>query len=165
MNNLRSGRRSAVAALVVLIFALLACKSTPENLPKVGEPVKFEDSTWVVTKANVVGKDIQGITGNKKTAGSFVKVEFTVTNTSKEDETILDHPKVFDAENREFKPLDDQSLYLSEGETSMTLESLPPSIMKRFWAIYELPAGAKGLLFEARALSAFGAKKKVVLGM
>jgi hypothetical protein len=54
---------------------------------------------------------------------------------------------------------------MGENEHSMTLESLPPSIMKRFWAIYELPADAKGLKFETRALAAFGDTKKVALGM
>ena len=159
-----SSRRGALGALLLLLFALLACKSTPEKEPKLGESVKLEDSTWVVAKAAVVGKTIQGLSGDKKTAGNFVKIEFTVTNNGKENESILDHPKLFDSQDREFKPLDDQSLYMGENETSMTLESLPPSIMKRFWAIYELPADAKGLKFEVRALSAFGEKKKVALG-
>ena len=159
-----SNRRGALWLALIALVALLACKSKPEAEPKLGEPVKLDDSTWVVTKASVIGNSIQGLSGDKKTPGKFVKVEFTVTNNGKESESILDHPKLFDGQDREFKPLDDQSLYMGENETSMTLESLPPSILKRFWAIYELPADAKGMRFEVRALSAFGERKKVALG-
>jgi hypothetical protein len=165
MRNRIAQRRSVLLSFIVLLLALLACKSKPANDPKLGDKVNFDDSQWQVVKADIVGNNIQGFTGNKKTSGKFLKVEFTVMNTSKQDESILAHPKVYDDQGREFGPLDDQSLYMSENETSMTLESLPPSIMKRFWAIYELPAGAKGLRFEARALAAFGDTRKVVLGI
>jgi hypothetical protein len=158
-------RRGALTLLILLVGVLLACKATPEKEPKLGEVVKFDDSQWVVVKGTLIGNNINGLAGNKKTAGKFVKVDFQVTNTGKQDETILDHPKVVDDQNREFKPLDDQAMFVQEPEQTLTLESLPPSIMKRFTAIYELPADAKGLKFEARALSAFGERKKVALGI
>lgn len=158
-------RRGALSWLVVLLFALLACKGKPEAQAKLGEVVAFDDSQWEVVGASVIGKQIQGFTGDKKTSGKFLKVDFKVTNTSKQDETILDHPRVFDDQSREYRVIDDQALFIHEPEQPLTLESLPPSMMKRFTAIYELPADAKGLAFEARALSAFGAKRKVSLGI
>ncbi|MFO0566953.1 MAG: hypothetical protein U0263_14900 [Polyangiaceae bacterium] len=160
-----SRRRSVLLALLTLVFALLACKGKPESQAKLGEVVKFDDSQWEVVSATAIGNAIQGFAGDKKTSGKFVKVDFKVTNTSKQDETILDHPKVFDSQGREFKVLDDQALYIHEPEQPLTLESLPPSMMKRFTAIYELPLDAKGLSFEARALSAFGDRRKVALGI
>lgn len=165
MKRIDSSRRGVLALFIGILLVLLACKSKPENDPKVGETVKFDDSEWVVVSGKVIGNNINGITGNKKTAGKFVKVEFKVTNTSKQDETILDHPKLIDDQSREFKPIDDQALYIQEPEQTLTLESLPPSLMKRFSAIYETPADSKGFRFEARALSAFGERKKVALGM
>ena len=162
MNNTR---RSLVVALVTVVLALLACKAAPPKEARIGETVTIDDSTWVVVSATNIGGELTGITGNKKTAGKFVKVEFKITNTGKKDESILDHPKVIDDQDREFRPMDDQSLYIPQPEQTLTLESLPPSIMKRFSAIYELPADAKGLRFEARELAAFGKKQKVALGI
>jgi hypothetical protein len=159
----RLSRRGALFFLLGILLVLLACKGK-ETDAKLGEQVKFDDSVWEVVSAKIIGNNIQGLTGNKTSPGKFVKVEYKVTNSGKKDETILDHPKLIDDQNREFPPLDDQSLYMNEPEKSITLESLPPSIMKRFFAIYELPADSKGVRFEARALSAFGDKKKVVLG-
>lgn len=156
-------RRQAIALFILVIGALLACKSKEVDA-KIGEQVKFDDSQWEVVSAKNLGTDVQGITGNKKTAGKFVKVEFKVTNLSKKEESILDHPKLLDDKDREFGPMDDQMLYIPDPERTITLESLPPSMLKRFSAIYELPADAAGLKFQARALSAFGDKKKVVLG-
>jgi hypothetical protein len=157
-------RRQSIAFFILVVGALLACKSK-ETDAKVGEVVKFDDSQWEVVSAKNLGTNLQGITGNKTSQGKFIKVEFKVTNLSKKEESILDHPKLLDDKDREFGPMDDQSLYIPDPERTITLESLPPSMMKRFSAIYEVPADAKGLVFQARALSAFGDKKKVVLGM
>ena len=165
VKRIDSSRRSVLALLAMVLLVLLACKSNPEKVPKLGETVKFDDSEWVVVSGKIIGNNITGITGNKKTSGKFVKVEFKVTNTSKQDETILDHPKLVDDQSREYKPLDDQALFIQEPEQTLTLESLPPSLMKRFSAIYEVPADGKGLRFEARALSAFGERRKVALGI
>jgi hypothetical protein len=162
---MRSDRRHVLACLIAVLFALLACKGKPETRARVGETVTFEDSQWEVVGASFIGNQIQSFGTDKKTAGKFLKVDFKVTNTSKQDETILDHPKVFDDQSREFKVLDDQAMYVHQPEQTLTLESLPPSMMKRFTAIYELPKDAKGLSFEARALSAFGERRKVSLGI
>lgn len=162
---MRSDRRGTLVFLLGLLLALLACKGKPEARAKVGEVVTFDDSQWEVVGASVIGNRIQGFSGDKKTAGKFLKVDFKVTNTSKQDETILDHPRVFDDQSREFKVLDDQALYVHEPEQTLTLQSLPPSMLKRFTAIYELPVDAKGLVFEARALGAFGERRKVTLGI
>lgn len=162
---MRTDRRHSFFAWLAVFLALLACKGKPEARAKVGEVVTFEDSQWEVVGASTIGKQIQSFGGDRKTGGKFLRVEFKVTNTSKQDETILDHPKVFDDQSREFKVLDDQALYVHHPEQTLTLESLPPSMMKRFTALYELPADAKGLVFEARALSAFGERRKVALGI
>ncbi len=47
----------------------------------------------------------------------------------------------------------------------MGLKALPASITKEFQAVYEVPADAKSIKFQARALSAFGDKKLVDLGL
>jgi len=47
---------------------------------------------------------------------------------------------------------------------NLTLEALPPSMYKEFYAVYEVPSDAVGFRFQARALSAFGDKILVNLG-
>jgi hypothetical protein len=155
----------AFVLLLALVGVLLACKSNRAPDPKLGEVVTFDDSQWTVVKATVLGNTLQGIAEVKKSTGKFVKVEFTVTNKSKETESILDHPKLFDDQDREYAPIEAQSLFMDEREKSLTLESLSPDMMQRFFAIYEIPVDSKGLRFEARALAAFGKRRKVVLGI
>ncbi|MEZ4225107.1 MAG: DUF4352 domain-containing protein [Polyangiaceae bacterium] len=164
MIDRRAGMRG-ILLLIGLLAVLLACKAKAEPEPKLGEVITFDDSQWTVVKAEVLGNTLQGIGDLKKTAGKFVKVEFTVTNKSKQSETIFDHPKVIDEQNREYMPIEGQSLYLGDRDKSLTLESLSPDMMQRFVAIYEIPADSNGLRFEARALSAFGKRKKVALGI
>lgn len=48
----------------------------------------------------------------------------------------------------------------------MALEALPSSMSREFGAIYEVPADAADLSFEARSLAAFGGDKaRVALGL
>ncbi len=148
-----------------LLGVLLACKANRQPDPKLGEVVTFDDSQWTVVKAQNIGNTLQGIAEMKKTTGKFIKVEFTVTNKSKQTESILAHPQIIDDQDREYGPIEAQSLFMGDREKSMTLESLSPDMMQRFFAIYEVPTDSKGLRFEARALSAFGKRRKVALGI
>ncbi len=190
--DLLKGTRNVMAGagpLMVVLLALLACKeegatSTPSVTPaasgvakseegtkpaaaaaKVGDTVKFDDSTWVVVSAKDIGKKLKSVLGDKTTEGKFVKVVFKVTNTTKEEERIMDHPKLLDDQGREFGNFDEASMYLPDNEKTMTLEQLPAGMPKTFSAIYEVPDDAKGLKFQARALSALGNKTLVDLGI
>jgi hypothetical protein len=156
--------RQTFALILLLLGVLLACKGAEPDA-KIGEVVKFDDSEWTVVKADSVGNALQGFTEIKTTHGRFVKIEYTVVNRTKQSESILDHPKLFDDKDREFMPLDSQQMYMSDSERSITLETMSPDMPQRFFAIYDLPADSKGLRFEARALGAFGKRRKVALGI
>ena len=160
----KTGAGRALLLMLSILGVLLACKTKEPADAKVGEVVTFDDSQWTVVKAMPVGDTLNGLSEVKKTTGKFVKVEFTVTNKSKQSESILDHPKLIDDQSREFSPLDSQSLFMDEQENSITLETLSPDMMQRFFALYEVPADAKGLRFETRALAALGERRKVALG-
>jgi hypothetical protein len=164
-------RLEACGYVVLVLAALLACdkdgdkKSSASGADaKIGEQITFEDSEWTVTAATDNGKALKCIDGEKKTEGKYVTVEFKVKNTSKKEETILDHPKIVDDSGREFGVFDHQSLCLPTGKKSMILEQLQPSIGKEFSAIYEVAGDAKGLKFMARELAWSGDKRGVVLG-
>lgn len=120
----------------------------------VGETIKFADSEWVVAAAQDRGSTLPGGTFSeaKRSSGKFVMVKFTVTNTTNEEEQIIDTPKLVDSRGRKFEQMDDVNLYLPEGASEMTLEQLPSGIMKTFYAIFEVPADATGLAFETRSL-------------
>lgn len=45
---MRSNGRHLLACLMVVLFALLACKGKPETSAKVGDVVRFDDSQWEV---------------------------------------------------------------------------------------------------------------------
>lgn len=160
----KSGTVRAFVLLLALVGVLLACKTKEPADSKLGEVVTFDDSQWTVVKAMPVGDTLRGLADVKKTTGQFVKVEYTVTNKSKQSESILDHPKLIDDQGRELEPLESQSLYMDEQESSITLATLSPDVMQRFFALYEVPADAKGLRFEVRALAALGERRKVALG-
>jgi len=129
---------------------------------KIGETVKFDDSEWVVLEAKDMGSELKGLLGDKKTAGTFIRVKFTVKNTGNEEESILDTPNLKADGGASYEQIDDTGLYLPEDANEMALEALPAGLPKEFYAIYEVPKDAvKGLSFEAREL-AFSPDTKLV---
>ena len=125
---------------------------------KIGETVKFEDSEWVVREAKDLGSSLKS--GNQFTedltsdAGTYVQVEFSVKNTTNEEEQILNTPNLKADGGASYEQLSSSSSYIPEGKNTMTLEALPAGLPKVFYAIYEVPKDAvKGLSFEARELA------------
>lgn len=128
---------------------------------KLGEPVKFADSTWTVTGARDRGAKI----GAATTAGRFIEVAFTITNETKKQDSILDLPPLVDSQGRELKPYEQSASLIPDGAKDLAMAPLPPSIAKSFVEIYEVPADARGLEFKARALAPFGDTKLVDLAL
>jgi hypothetical protein len=143
--------------------------AAPAAMPKVGELVKFDDSEWTVVETKDMGQKLASnnqFQEPAKTDGRYIYVKFKVKNLTNKEERIMDHPKVVDSQGREFGAFDHETFYLPKGVKSMSLEALPSSMQKEFGAIYEVPADAKTLTFEARSLAMFGTdKKKIALGL
>lgn len=135
---------------------------------KIGDEITFKDSKWTVVTAKDHGTQIRPnnqFLQPAKTEGRFILVHFKVTNLTNQEDRILNTPKLIDSKGREFKDYDQQSMYIPEGAKTLTVEALPAGMTKEFWALYEVPADATDLKFQARALSAFGDKKMVDLGL
>jgi hypothetical protein len=101
---------------------------------------------------------------NAKTEGKYIGVQFKVTNLTKVEERIIEHPKLVDGQGREFNVLDEAAFYIPEKAKTMQLEALPPSLQRTFWAIYEVPADASGFKFQVRTLGLFPDNALVALG-
>ncbi|MDB4966923.1 MAG: hypothetical protein JWN44_2612 [Myxococcales bacterium] len=132
---------------------------------KLGDPISFADSTWVVAAARDRGGKLAGAGDSAATAGRFVEVRFSVTNLTKKEDSLLDLPAVVDAQGREFKPFERSSSFLPAGARGLAMAPLPPSLAKEFVEIYEVPADAGALRFKTRALEPFGETKLVDLAL
>ena len=133
---------------------------------KIGEKVVFDDSEWVVTSARDLGGSLNHeFLDNKTTTGKFILVEFTVKNTTKEEDSIADSPVLIDSEGRKFSFGEELVMYLQGDATTITFEALPPGLGKQFSAIYEVPADSTGLAFQARELAFSPSYKLVDLGI
>jgi hypothetical protein len=177
---MRAGVVSVGLKIVVLSVALASggvlqgcCKCTgsvdsgSDKPAKIGETVAFKgDSEWEVVDAKDFGKTIEAsndFTDPGKTKGRFIRVHYKVTNKGKKSESILEGPKLVDGKGREFETWSEGYSYLPKNGKAITLEPLPPDMEKEFYAIYEVPADAEDLKFQARALEAFGKKRTVDL--
>jgi hypothetical protein len=133
---------------------------------KIGDDVSFKDSKWVVLDAQDKGNSLKSHNSFQKdatTSGKFILVHFKVTNLSNKEERIINTPKLIDSQGREFKDFDKQTFYIPKGTEAMGLKALPASIEKEFYAVYEVPADATGLRFQARDLkSTFSPDYKLV---
>jgi hypothetical protein len=117
-----------------------------------GQPITFaNDSTWTVTAARDRGAKLDGPAGAATTSGRFVEVSFTITNLTKQSDSLLDLPSLVDAQGRQYKPFERSAQFLPPDGRSLAQAPLPPSLAKQFVEIYELPADAKGLKFRVRA--------------
>jgi hypothetical protein len=133
---------------------------------KLGEPVAFADSTWVVVSARDRGRKLTAAGEDAATtAGRFVEVRFQITNRTKKEDSLLDLPALVDSQSREFKPFERSASFIPAGARDLTMAPLPPSLQKEFAEIYEIPADATGLTFKTRALEPFGDTRLVDLGL
>lgn len=147
------------------VTAAAATKKTPAKpvvtAAKMGDTVTFDDSTWTVTKFEVLGNHVksgnQFIEDLKSEGGKFVRVTFKVTNLGNKEQRIFAEPKVKDSKAREFGQVDSMAMFLPKGKKSIQLEAIPPSIAKEFIGIYEIAGDSEGLQFMARELG-FGSK-------
>jgi hypothetical protein len=166
----RTPRLPWLGSAVLLTTLVLACKgggAGANAVAKVGDVVSFDDSDWVVVSAMDLGAKIKP-TGmfaeDKATGGHFVEVQYKVTSKQKEEDTILDGPKLKDSKGRQFTHLEDESSFVPSGQKTIVLEKLPPSMAKEFWTIFEVPADATEFQFEARSLGLSAHEKPVALG-
>lgn len=136
-----------------------AAPKSIKQMAKIGDEIVFNDSKWTVLSAEDLGASIRGLLDQtKSTEGKFVKVKFTVVNTTKEEDSILGTPKLVASDGAKYEQLNAAGLFLPQGEKEMMLEQLPSRIKKNFSAIYEVPKDASALRFEARSLSGFNTK-------
>ena len=141
-------------------------EAKPARTVQIGDKVTFNDSVWIVNKAQDLGQTLSGgaLSEDKTSSGKYILVKFTVTNTTNEEEEILDTPKLFDSKGRKFNQMDDVGLYLPEGANEMTLEQLPSGLAKTFYAIFEVPGDASQFSFQTRSLGFDPNYKLVSLG-
>jgi hypothetical protein len=126
------------------------------NTQNIGEIVKFDDSEWIILSAQNLGQEIKSnnlILDDATTNGKFIIIQYSVKNLSKKGELIFETPVLVDSEGREFNEYDNQEFYLPASAKTLMGESLPPSIIKKFYAIYEVAQDSNDLKFRARSLS------------
>lgn len=138
-----------------------APKKEAAKAAKLGDKVSFEDSEWTVLKAEDLGSEVKSNNqfqeGLKSDGAKYIRVSFKVKNLTKKEERVMDHPKLKDSQDREFGTVDSMMFFIPKGKKTMTLEAVPSSLEKEFWAVYEVPKDSKGLMFMARELG-FGGK-------
>lgn len=144
-------------------------KDEAKMAAKIGDTVKFKDSEWTVIKAEDKGTTLKSNNqfqeAAKSDGGKFIVVAFKVKNLGQKEERILDHPKLKDSQGSEFGTIDMQSIYIPDGKKTMGLEALPSSLVKEFWAVYEVAGDSKGLQFMAREVAMAGDTHPVDLGI
>ncbi len=132
--------------------SLKVAKDMPTS--EIGENVTFSDSEWKVLEV-VSGKawiSFNQFIKSRETTGKYVQIKYDVTNTANEDEQILENPKLVDSKGRKYRPMSDSASYLPSGAKEITLEQLPPGVLKTFYALYEVPDDSSEFFFEARSL-------------
>lgn len=106
-----------------------------------------------MTAASDLGKSVRGKSAKEETTtGKFVLVRFKVTNTTNKEERVTHTPKLIDAKGREYETWDKQVFHLPVGAEPMGGKSLAAGVEKEFASLYEVPADATGLRFQARGL-------------
>jgi len=160
----RTGRPVAVGVLAVL--AVVACRG---GQAKIGDAVRFDDSTWVVMEVRELGATLApndagtGAPVRTAAAGRFVAVRYEVESRLSDEAPLRDKPRLADAAGKETAPLDVEALYVPEQGSAMGVESLPAHGKKRFWTVFDADRGA-GHALVLHGLALFGPKKLVTLG-
>lgn len=146
-----------------------APKKKKADAAKTGDKVTFEDSEWRVMKAEDLGATVKSTNqfhdDLKSDGAKYIRVQFKVKNLTKKEERVMDHPKLQDSEGREFGTVDSMTFFIPENKKTMTLEAVPSSLEKEFWAVYEVPADSEGLMFMARELAFGGKTHPIELGL
>lgn len=144
-------------------------KKAPKEVvvAKIGEEVTFNnDSTWIVLNAENKGNFLKSNNMFQKDAqsdGKFIVVQFKVSNLTNKEERLFIGPKLIDSKGREFKHYDHESFYIPDGAKTMSLEAIPAGLPREFYAVFEVPADATGIRFQARDLkSVFSPDYKLV---
>jgi len=136
---------------------------------KLGTPVSFADSEWIVIEARDAGKELKSNSEfneeTKITTGRFIQVHYKVTNKGSKEEMLLDRPKVVDGKGRQFGPVDMETFYVPKKAKSIGLDTLQPSIPKEYWTVIEVAADARDLSFRVHGFDLLGASKDVPLGL
>lgn len=139
-----------------------------DSLPGMGDVVEFEDSEWVILDARELGSELRAEKGfleeTATTPGRFVYVRYRVTNKTNEEQQVLFTPALVDSKGRRFEELAQSEFFLPDGETGLTLESLPSSLPRTIGAIFEVASDADGLKFMCRNFEPefLGKKEKAV---
>lgn len=139
-----------------------------ERAAKAGEPLKLDDSVWMVVETKDLGKKVDANTSYgepKETAGRFVQVRYKVTNTGKKPESVLDPPRIVDDKGRELTRLDLESLYVPAKLATLGIELLPPHVEKEYATLFDVPADARGLKLQLRGLGLLGERRQIDLGI
>jgi len=157
---------------VLFAMMLVACSkreaSSTAPSTKVGEPLKLEDSTWIVVDVKDVGKKVEpnnAFAESKETTGHFVLVRYKVTNRGKKPESILEPPKMLDDKAREYSRDDGEALYVPPKSKTLGIEQLDPGVEKEYATLFDVPSGAQGLKLQVRGFSLLGEKRLVELGL
>lgn len=162
------------SVLVASLVLLVACKAghhatSAGQAAKIGETVTFDDSEWVVLEVKDAGKTLAGTNPTnhevKKTDGRFLEVHYKVTNKGKTEEMLINPPRLVDAKKDDLEHIQMESFFLPPTAKTVALDTLVPNTTRDFWTVFEVPPGATGIQCQLHALSAFGDKKNVDLGL
>lgn len=158
--------------MLAIALALVACSKREASMPqkngRVGEPVKLEDSTWLVVDVKDVGKKIEpnnAFAESKETAGRFVLVRYKLTNTQKKPESVLDPPKLVDDKSRELERMSNEALYVPAKSQTLGIEAIDPGTEKEFATVFEAAPDSKGLKLQIRGFGLRGEQRLIDLGL
>ena len=165
---------SAPTAVATETAAPTATESDDEPDPKpgvarLGAPITFADSEWVVIEARDAGKVLRStsefVEDTKKSDGRFIQVHYKVTNNTAKEEMLLDRPKIVDGKGRQFGPVDMESFYVPRRAKTIGLDTLQPSIAKEYWTVIEVASDSRDLSFRVHGFALVGPTRDVLLGL
>jgi hypothetical protein len=141
-------------------------KRYPKNMLRSSPTGNCCDSTWIVLNAENRGNSLTSNNQFQKNAqsdGKFIVVQFKVSNLTNKEERLFVGPKLIDSKGREFNHYDHDTFYIPKGKKTMSMEAVPAGLPREFYAVYEVPADASGLRFQARDLkSVFSPNYKLI---
>jgi hypothetical protein len=157
-------RLARAVSLVAVVAIALACggggRSKGIGTVKVNEKLVFNnDSTWVVLEAKDLGKELKPTDPDdkpRKTEGRFIQVRYKITNTGKQVVWLDDSdPPLVDDRDRTFESMGDaQKQFLPKDAKTLSeqeSDQIPAGLTREFYALYEVPADAKGLRLKAES--------------
>jgi flagellar biosynthesis GTPase FlhF len=159
-----------LAIILVLGCGSATAQADKDKPLKIGDEVKFKDSTWVVLSAREVGDTLKSSNENfaddlHSEDGKYIYVKFKVTNERNEQDAIAITPAARDSKGRRYEELEQLAPYLQEGEKEIFGAPLPAGLGKTFVSIFEMPKDSEGVVFLARSLDVIKTEKAVVLDL